>query len=158
MGLLPIRSASLLTLIAFLAAGCGSHKDAGNKEEVPRNPLLGRPEAGAGGIRRTVDRIKVQNDLKQLHTHYATYLTETGRAPKSLDEFKEYIKREPGKLYQELSDGYYELHLTRSLSSNVVLANEKAPDAAGLHMVVRGDGSIANMTTAELQKALKVVN
>jgi hypothetical protein len=140
----------------LLLAGC-EKKDAGKEEEEkPKNPLLGDPQAGAGGIRRVVDRPKVQNDLRNLATLYQAFETEMNRAPKTLDEFKGYIKRDAGQLHQRLSDGYYVLVLVKKPTSNVILAYEKAPDAKGIHMAVRGDGSVTSMNAAELEKALKV--
>jgi hypothetical protein len=151
------RWAGVVPLFALLLGGCGDGKNR-EKEEAPRNPLLGAPQPGAGGVRRAIDRPKVQNDLRNVATFYNTFFAEMGRGPKTVDEFMQYIMRDARQLHQVLSEGYYVLVLVARPGGATILAYEKTPDAQGLQMAVRGDGSVSSMTAQELQKALQNPN
>jgi hypothetical protein len=146
-----------VTLVILLLAGCGNTKD-GDKEETPRNPLLGQPQPGAGGLRRVVDRPKVRNDLNQLYTFYDLFVNERGHAPKTLAELKDYIKRDARQLHQALSDGYYGVVVGKRPTGNGVLAYENAPDDIGDHIVIRADHSIDTLKTDALKRALQNPN
>jgi hypothetical protein len=135
--------------------GCGDKKGAKKKsDDGPKNPLLGRPEPGARGLRRVVDRPKVQNDLKQLYTFYVTYTTEVGRPPRTLEDFTAYIRTDSAVLHGALTDRLYELVVDKKVSGNEILLYESAPDASGIHIVLKGDGSFASMNSKDLKHAL----
>jgi hypothetical protein len=152
---LPFQGSLVVLLAALFLLGCGGKKPRKEQpEERPRNPLLGNPQPGAGGIRRAVDRPKVLTDLKTLADLYNAYLTEFGRPPNSVEAFKQYIQRDAGRLAKALEEGAYVLVLVRMPNSNVVLAYEKTADANGFHQVAKGDGSVSPMTSAQLQQAL----
>jgi hypothetical protein len=153
----PTRWTTVLIVAVLLLAGCGDGKK-GEQNEQPRNPLLGGPKAGAGGLRRTVDRPKVRNDLDQLYKFYNLFINDLGHAPKTLDEFKEYIKRDAHQLYQRLSEGYYGLVVGTRPAGNSILAYERVPDASGDHIVIRGDHSLDTLKTDALNKALQNPN
>jgi hypothetical protein len=100
---------------------------------------------------------KVRNELRNIGQLYTAFFTDHQRYPKSVEEFKAYLKRDPGArdLYQALEEGFYVVVPTRNPSSSAILAYEKTPDQKGFHFVVKGDGAVDAMTTKELEKALQ---
>jgi hypothetical protein len=108
----------------------------------------------SGQIARTIERPAVQNDLRQLAIFYKACQAEFGRV-KSVEQFKNYIKRDAPKLYRALEKGVYVIVPNVKAGSNNVVAYERAPDSAGQHIVAMGDATIRTMTTAQLQAALK---
>src|SRR5262249_44872261 len=108
----------------LLACGCGDETK-GRKEkaeEKPRNPLLGNPQPGAGGLRRVADRPKVQNDLRSLGQFYNLYVVEIGRPPRTVAELANYFKRESPTLFTALTEGIYVVILDKKVDANGVLA------------------------------------
>jgi hypothetical protein len=106
------------------------------------------------GLKRVIDRPAVQNDLRQLALFYKTYEAEFGSV-KSADALKNYIKRDAPKLYQALDEKVYVVVPNVRAASGSVVAYEKTADAAQQHIVAMGDATISQMSTAELQAALK---
>jgi len=150
-----LRSAVVFAA-GLLVLGCGDDKSKKKKSEEPvHNPALGRPQPGAGDLRRVVDKPKVQNHLRSMGQLYQTFLTEYNHPPKSVAEFAEYIKRDDAQLHRLLTEGYYEMTVGKQVPANGILAYEKKPDARGLHTVVRGDGSVATLNGFELKQALQ---
>jgi hypothetical protein len=142
----------------LLLLGCGDDKSKKKKSEEPvRNPALGRPKAGAGDLRRVVDKPKVQSHLHNLGQLYQAFLTEFNQPPKSVAQFAEYAK-DDAQLRRLLSEGYYEMVVGKKVSGNGILAYEKKPDAHGRHMIVRGDGSVDTLTTADLTRAINAAD
>jgi hypothetical protein len=136
----------------LLLAGCGKKPDSDKGGSEPRNPLLGQPQPGAGGLRRLADRPKVRNDLGQIALDYINYTSATNSP--TLEGFKAFIKDQP-TFVKALDEGLYVLVVTRNPSSANVLVYEKTPDAEGMHIVAMGDRSVKTMTAQELQQALK---
>src|SRR5438105_264496 len=106
-----------------LLAGCGGGNNA-DKDEGPRNPMLGPPERGAGGLRRVGDMPKVRNELRNIAQLYTAYFADRQKYPATEGEFKAYLKRDPNAkdLYQALEQGFYVVVPTRNPSSAAVLA------------------------------------
>ncbi len=166
-----LPSSLAVVLAAGLLAGCNKDNNSstdGARAQGQPNPAVGdpqqpnpadgnaqRPKQPVSGIRRAIDRQKVQNDLKQMALFYANYIAEHGKAPAKLEQFKDSIKREGRHLIKALEDGDYVLVLVRSPGAETVLAYEKNPDFQGKHIVAMGDASVQTLTTADLQKKLK---
>jgi hypothetical protein len=150
----PLRLCVLL-LAAFLLVGCGKK---GSDEDEPRNPTLGPPERGGKGLKRVIDRPKVRNEVQQLAQLYTGYFADFTHYPKTVDEFKQYIKRDSPRLFEALHSGQYVLVLTNNPSSNAVLVYENDPDDKGTHIVAMGDASVTTYTTQQLKAALKKAN
>jgi hypothetical protein len=106
------------------------------------------------GVKRVIDRPAVQNDLRQLALFYKTCEADYGRV-KSVEEFKRYIKRDAPKLVQALEDKVYIVVPNVRGGAGTIVAYEKTPDAAKQHIVAMGDGTISQMSTQQLQAALK---
>jgi hypothetical protein len=135
-----MKALTMLGLFGFaILAGC-SHES--------------RPVATAVGVKRTIDRPAVENDMKQLAIFYKLLEAEQGRV-KSAAVFKSYIKRDAAKLYKALEDNVYVVVPNVRGGSNGVIAYEAKADAAGQHIVALGDGSVQTLSTQQLQAALK---
>jgi hypothetical protein len=113
------------------------------------------PPSLAAHVIRGKDRQKAQNQLSQIAIFYRLYNTDKGRSPAELEDFRTYIERDGPAESQALKDGHYVLVLNSPLGSRDVLAYEKGPDINGKHIVAMGDGHIENLTSEELQAALK---
>jgi hypothetical protein len=111
--------------------------------------------AAVGGVRRVLDQSEVRNDMKQLGIFYMQYNAETGKPPRTLADFQNYIKKDAQKLHKNLADGYYKFYPNTRPSSNVLLAHEAKADSRGHTIAVKGDGSVHTLDAAELKAALK---
>ena len=111
--------------------------------------------AGVGGVRRVLDQSEVRNDMKNIGIFYIQYDAETGKPPRSLADFQNYVKRDAPALHKHLAEGYYVLLVGTKPSSNVILAHEAKPDSRGHTIAVKGDGSVHTLNAKELKDTLK---
>jgi hypothetical protein len=162
-----MKTSCLLVGIGVLVlAGCGrsaprsAAPPGGGGQGPPINQGVGFqlqqikvPKGGETGLIRTLNRQTIQNDLRQIGLFYKQYEAETGRV-NSLEGFKNYVKRDAAAIYQRLQDSTYVIVLN-ARGGEAVLAYERAADGNGQHIVVKGDGSVSEMSTQELQTALK---
>ena len=121
---------------------------------APAPPPDARPAPAQPGLRRVLDRLVVENALKQIALFYHIYLTDIGRPPARLDDFLDYIKTDGRLEYRALKDGSLVLELTPEVSSTAMLAYEKDPAADGTRMAVMGDTSVQRLTAEQFEKAL----
>jgi hypothetical protein len=78
-----------------------------------------------------------------------------GRSPSNLKDFGDYIKRDAPQIYQALQEDRYVVTWNANLSSNTVLAYEKAPYTDGSRLVLMGDRSVKIMNAQDFQQALQ---
>jgi hypothetical protein len=135
------------------SVGCG--KKAAQPPPQAPGGAQAAPPAPVGRVRRTIDRGKVQNDLREIALFYIQYHDEMGKSPPGLDEFAKFMQKDAGKLVQTLKEGAYEIIWNAPLGSGSILAYEKNADLDGKQMVVRGDASISSLRSDELSTALK---
>ena len=147
---------AILAICMLVVTGCGRQASPSPDAPAPVDPGAHRGLAPLSevGLKRVIDRPAVQNDLRQLALFYKTYEAEFGSV-KSADALKNYIKRDAPKLYQALDEKVYVVVPNVRAASGSVVAYEKTADAAQQHIVAMGDATISQMSTAELQAALK---
>ena len=126
-----------------------------SKAEKERRARVGG-DAGpsaAMDVRRGMDSQKARNYLDQIGKFYTIYFNEFGRAPKTLEEFENYIKRDAQAEVKALEDGLLTLNLKATLSTNVVLGYE-TESYRGMRAVVFGDGHVQMMNEQDFKAAL----
>lgn len=158
---------SLLLAAALLPAGCRKKPVATTAVAAPNPaPAAAAPDPHLGGarqtghaqtiIRRGMERVEAQNQLRQIGLFYRTYKDEMGRDPARLEDFLNYIQRDATREYESLKTGYFVLNLNRPPTPSSVLAYEKEPYTDGTRLVLMGDCAVVKiMTDAEFQEALK---
>jgi hypothetical protein len=126
-----------------------------SKAEKERRARVGGDSgpSAAMDVRRGMDRGKIQGWLKQIGTFYISYNADFNRSPRTLEEFKNYIKRDAQAEVKALEDGLLTLKLNAQLSSNTVLAYETEP-YRDMRLVLFGDGHVKMMNTQDFQAAL----
>ena len=97
--------------------------------------------------------------MHQLYLYYQQYVTEFGRAPAKVDDFKSYgVERDAPKIYKALEEGRYVFNWNAGASpgASTILCYEKDPGRkGGLIVALMGDGSIRqDMTEEQAQAAL----
>jgi hypothetical protein len=97
---------------------------------------------------------KNENTLKQIALFYQTYVTENGKPPASLDDFKNYIKRDSRDEINALNEGSIVLLVNVQPGSKQVIAYEKDVDINGKQAVAMGDATVTTMRPDELKDAL----
>jgi hypothetical protein len=142
-------------VLALALAGC--KKKAAEEPEGGKNPLMPNPSGGGpapGVVQRGAQRQVNQSLMRNLGQYYALFRTENGRPPKSLEEFKTYVKSDPNARNeaQALESDWVVL----VIPPNKVLAYEKdAFQAFNNRLVLFADGSVKLVEDAEFQAALK---
>ena len=112
--------------------------------------------SGVGGVRTTVQKSHIRNDLKQIGILYKTYQTENGKSPGSQAAFAKYIKTSSNKLYNQITiEKKYVIIPNAPQSSTTIIAYHKVPDPSGNYMVARGDGAAVSVSASELKKYVK---
>jgi hypothetical protein len=148
------------TILVLVLAGCHSSK----KDTAPEpqgNPL--RPDAAGGApaqgaVRRGAQRVVNEELLRQFGIYYNAYRSEKGNVPRTLDEFRNYLKEDPNARNQVLAidKGWLVWVFDPPPNSNQVLAYEK--DEFQLwhnRLVLLGGGAVQMMTLDDFQAALK---
>jgi hypothetical protein len=155
------RHGIVLLLALVLLAGCRKKAApaAGATTPTPPAPNGGglQPRGVGTGVANmlpSAGRVNPSNDLKQIFLYYKSYGDRT-RSPKKLEDLPD-LQRDMPKVYQAIKDGVYVVYwdAPATTSGNAILAHVRdAPTKGGV--VVRFDGSIANMTAGEFEAAPK---
>jgi hypothetical protein len=152
--------ACLLAALLVLPLGCkkkvgwGGH----DEEEVQKNPL--KPVAGdnmaQSDVLRGTQKRLVEGMMKQIGLFFNTYVTEMGRPPATVEEFKEYIKRDGRNEYTAIDKGQIIFVPNVPASSKRILAYEKDKyEKWNNRVVLFGDGRVETMEDTAFQTALK---
>jgi hypothetical protein len=143
-----------ILILVLALAGC---KKKVEESEGGKNPLAPNPAGGApaqGVVQRGAQRQVNQNLLRNMGLSYNQFRAENGRAPRSLEEFKTYVKADPNARNeaQALEAGW----LVWVFPPNQVLAYEKEPfQAFNNRLVLFADGSVKLLEEPEFQATLK---
>ncbi len=122
--------------------------------EKPATPA-GEQHSVAAHVVRGKELQEAQNDLRQLGQFYQAFITEMNRAPKTLHELEDYLRKDMPALATRLEEGRYIVELHAHLTEPTrVLAYEKDPDLNGMQVFVRTDGSVDKLRAAELKALL----
>jgi len=125
-------------------------------------PKEGPPKGLVQGVRAAAYRPERLNELRQIGI-FMNQLADlnNGRAPRTKQEFIDYIKRDAAGIAQAIEEEYYVLNLKVNMrDSNAVIAYECLQDQGG-YQSVRVDASVAPIPRHELEKLvpdLKVKN
>jgi hypothetical protein len=160
-----LRVQVLILVAALVLTGCRKKSVVTAPVAVPGPPVSTAPDPHLGGaaqpghaktiVRRGMERVEAQNQLRQIGIFYRTYKDEMGRDPARLEDFLEYIKRDATREYESLKTGYFVLNLKSRPTATSVLAYEKEPFNDGTRLVLMGDCAVVKiMTDAEFQAAL----
>jgi len=116
--------------------------------------------SGCSNVAGVGERVKTQNDLKQIVLTYQTHESNTGKPPAKLADLAS-LKSDSAQLYQAIESGKYVVVWNASSSnqpdgtSKVILAYEANADAKGNRNVAMMDGATMVMDTAEFEKTPK---
>ncbi|HJT77810.1 MAG TPA: hypothetical protein VJ739_11475 [Gemmataceae bacterium] len=161
-----LRVPVLILVAALVLTGCRKTSVATTPVAVPNPaPAATAPDPHLGGarqtghahtiIRRGMERVEAQNQLRQIGVFYRLYKDEMGRDPARLEDFLNYIQRDATREYESLKTGYFVLNLKRPPTPNSVLAYEKEPYTDGTRLVLMGDCAVVKiMSDAEFRAAL----
>jgi hypothetical protein len=148
--LLRVLCGGALLAAVLLPAGCTRSRGAPPATTQQVAPESTRP----GRVKRVLDKTKAREYMHQIGIFYHTYVAENGKPPAKLDDFLEYIKRDSRNEYQMLKDGNFLWNAKAGTDSNKVLCYEKDPDLDDNRIVLMGDGSVQQISTADFDKAL----
>ncbi|MBY0525795.1 MAG: hypothetical protein K2R98_20550 [Gemmataceae bacterium] len=116
---------------------------------------------GCGTSANVGERIKTQNDLKQIALTYLTYETNTGKPPSKLEDLAT-LKTDNPQAYQAIQDGKYVVVWDASTArnqadglSNVILVYSTNADAKGTRPVAMMDGASKLVDAQEFDKTPK---
>jgi hypothetical protein len=152
----------LALILALALTGCKKHKDTAPEPTEPQgNPLKPDPAGGApaaSDVQRGAQLRVIENLMRNIGQYYILYSNENNRPPKTLEEFKAYLRSDPNARNeaQALDKGWLVLRLDPPPNANQVLAYEKEPyQKWNNRVVLLGGGAVQLMTDAEFQAALK---
>jgi hypothetical protein len=169
---LLISMTLMLLLTTMLLTGGGVFTSGSIVEHVEEKPAAppkvppapGGPEDKAPlskvGMKRVMDRPRVENDMHEigrLYVYYSTDPSVRNRAGRIRVSFMDWLRDDRGTrhLYKAVVEEVYVLVPRAQARPGVIVAYEKAADAADQHIVAYGDdGHVAWLTTPELQAAL----
>ncbi len=159
---------------ALFLAGCGPGTTSAPSSPPPAPPTVipppappptGTPPTGpsAGAILNPADRIKVENDLKQIGLAYHNYWdTYAGKGPAKIEDLYPFLEGAQTTPSQGLASGKYKVYLNATIAqmtngtSNTVLGYYKDVPAATTPLpVLMADVSIKTMTADDFKKAAK---
>jgi hypothetical protein len=147
---LRLLGAGVLLAAALLPAGCTRSRGAPPPTKQPVAPESTRP----GRVKRVLDKTKARHYMEQIGIFYHAYVAENGKPPTKLDDFLKYIERDSRDEYKMLKEGNFLWNAKAGTDSNKVLCYEKDPDLDDNRIVLMGDGSVQQMSTADLDKTL----
>jgi hypothetical protein len=114
----------------------------------PKSP----PKGLVQNVRASAYRPMRQNELRQIATYFKNFELDNNRAPRTDEEFINYIQREARDLAEAVKEKYYVLNLKVNMrEASSVVAYEALTDAGG-HQTVRVDASVAAVPVDELRK------
>jgi hypothetical protein len=148
--IIRLLGSAVLLAAALLPAGCMRSRGAPPATTQQAAAQSTRP----GRVKRVLDKTKARAYMEQIGIFYHTYVAENGKPPAKLDDFLDYIKRDSRNEYQMLKDGNFLWNAKAGTDSNKVLCYEKDPDLDDNRIVLMGDGSVQQMSTADFDKAL----
>jgi hypothetical protein len=145
------------SLAALLLAGCGPNS------QTPTNTGSGGPPPGGappkGGVFTPAERLKAENDLKQIGLAYHTAI-DTGRPPSKPDDLYPFLEGAQTAPSQGLAIGKYVVFwnvritdMTQGTSNTVLAYYKDVPSAGG--PVLMGDATTKVMTAEEFKAAPK---
>jgi hypothetical protein len=114
---------------------------------------IGEGKRQAGGIRVRINRVERLNELRQIGLFYQSYRTEFNKAPQTVQQFTEYIKREANQIKQAIDEKYYVL--LPNVQGGGIVAYELDPDTNQRHGVVTANGEADEISTDELVMRVK---
>jgi hypothetical protein len=150
--ILRVLGGSVILAAALLPAGCMRSRGA--------PPATTQQQAAAqstrpGRVKRILDKTKARAYMHQIGILYQAYITDNNnKPPAKLDDFLAYIQRDSRDEYRMLKEGSFAWNAKAGTDSNKVLCYEKDPDLDDNRIVLMGDGSVEQMSTADLDKAL----
>ncbi len=136
-------------IAAGLLLGCGQAPHAVGKNRAPA------ADQGLGGVIGTGKSPQYSNDLKQIGIFYKTMELDFNRPPATQKEFQDYIKKDAPQLSKWIDDGVYVIVPNVKPSGKAILAYQNKEVKADAPWVVRGDGSVSQISAADLKKELK---
>ena len=123
--------------------------------KVDTDPGTDREPGVGAHVARGKEKRTLENDIRQLATFMMTYYTETGKPPRSWEEFKPYIQRDAPHIVREIDEGKIRVLWGTPMDSSHIIAYEVEPDLRNSHVVARGDSSVVTLTTGDLDAALQ---
>jgi hypothetical protein len=154
-------------LAALLLAGCGpasSGTQQANNTPPPNPPPPGGGAPGRtpprGGVFSPAERLKVENELKQIVLAYHDYWGNNNKGPSRIDELYQFLDGPQSGPSQGLASGKYVVYLNATLASmtqgtsNTILAYYKDTPTAG-GPVAMADGTAKALTAQDFQAAPK---
>jgi hypothetical protein len=150
-------------LVALIVAPLGCKKKVGwgghDEEEVQKNPL--KPVAGdnmaQSDVLRGTQKRLVEGMMRQIGIFFNIYVSDMGRPPATVEEFKEYIKRDGRNEYTAIDKGQIIFVPNVRPGSRTVLAYEKDKyEKWNNRVVLFVNGDVQTLEEAEFQEALKV--
>jgi hypothetical protein len=139
----------LLLSLAGGLAGCAP------KPDLPQPAAQAVRKEPVGHIKRGMDLRKIENDLTEIGLFHQHYWSENGKAPASLKDFEDYIRKDSPQICRAFEEEIFVYVPNVSMKPDMVLAYEKEVDLNGRQRVVFGDGHVEPMQAQELQNALK---
>jgi hypothetical protein len=115
---------------------------------------IGEKVRPGSGVRVKADWAERVNELKQIGIFYNQYRAEFGKAPPTVDDFTNYIKREAPQIKKAIDEKYYVL-LPKVTANTGIIAYELDPDTNQLHGYVDMSGAADAITTKELVARIK---
>jgi hypothetical protein len=166
---LGIGAVALVAVAIVLVIVLNQPKSQPDKGKVAENPPPKQnpvqqpapqphPEERGVGIRATMDRQEVKNDMRQIGLFYNQYRTLNNRGPADVKSFVDFFRRDAANIAEKFDKGLYDMFLVRNPDSNTVVAYEVPGESSGFHIVVFGDGHVDDISRQELQAMWKKHN
>jgi prepilin-type processing-associated H-X9-DG protein len=152
-----------ILIVTLVLVGCKKHKDTAPEPAEPQgNPLKPDPAGGPPAktdVQRGAQLKVIENLMRNLGIYYQQYSSDhNNRPPRTLDEFKAYVKADPNARNEAaaLDRDWLVMVINPPPNGSQILAYEKEAYAKWNNRVVLfGDGHVEHLTDPELQEALK---
>jgi hypothetical protein len=131
---------------ALVGAGC---------VKVNTDPGTDREPSIGAHVARGKEKRSLENDIRQLAQLMMTYYTESGKPPRSWEDFKSYIQRDAPHIVREIDGGQIRVLWGTPMDSSHIIAYEVEPDLRNSHVVAHGDASVVTLTSGDLTAALR---
>jgi hypothetical protein len=112
------------------------------------------------GVRKTAERPRASNELRQIAIFYAQYCDDTGRPPASMQDFLGYLQRDASQEAKCIEEGIYLVYWNANLnnlpagrSATILAYTRDTPIEGGL--AAMADGSVQRITPQQFAAAAK---
>jgi hypothetical protein len=112
------------------------------------------------GVRKTAERPRASNELRQIALFYSQYCDETGRPPASMQDFVDYLQRDAPPEAKCIQEGIYLVFWNANLnalpagrSATILAYTRDTPTEGGL--AAMADGSVQRITPQQFAATAK---